>query len=94
MSSCSWLGKSVPRCLPIAMPKRYIAISWQVKVFVAATPISGPARVYSTASTSRVMLLPTTLVTASVRQPRRRASRAACKVSALSPLCEMSTMSG
>ena len=54
-------------------------------VFVAATPISRPARVYSTPSASRVACEPMTFVTASTVAPRSRASRIAASVSAVSP---------
>ena len=52
--------------------------TWAVKVLVAATPISSPARVKRTESASRVAWLPITLVTAITvaprlaRQPHRR----------------------
>ena len=63
--------------------------TWQTNVFVAATPISRPARVYSTPSASRVACEPITLVTASTFAPRSRARRIAASVSAVSPDCEM-----
>ena len=56
-----------------------------VNVFDAATPISRPARVYSTASTSRVTCVPSWFVIARVRAPCSRASRIAAIVSAVSP---------
>ena len=56
-----------------------------MKVLVAATPISRPARVNSTPSASRVAWEPITLVTASTRAPRSRAIRIAASVSAVSP---------
>ena len=59
--------------------------TWAVKVFVAATPISSPARVKRTASASRVAWLPIMLVTASTVAPRSRANRIAASVSAVSP---------
>ena len=59
------------------------------KVFVAATPISSPARVYRTPSASRVAWLPRMLVIASTCAPRLRASRIAASVSAVSPDWEM-----
>ena len=52
---------------------------------LVATAISGPAQVYSTSSASRAMELPTTLTMASVRAPRRLASRMAAMVSRVSP---------
>ena len=63
--------------------------TWQTNVFVAATPISSPARVKSTPSASRVACEPMTLVTASTCAPRSRASRIAASVSAVSPDWEM-----
>ena len=48
-------------------------MTWAVKVFVAATPISIPACVYSTASTSRVICEPGEFVTATVGAPHLRA---------------------
>ena len=63
--------------------------TWQMKVFVAATPISRPARVNSTPSASRVACEPITFVIASTRAPRSRASRIAASVSAVSPDWEM-----
>ena len=59
--------------------------TWLTKVLVAATPISRPARVKSTASESRVAWLPITLVTASTLAPPSRARRIAASVSAVSP---------
>ena len=53
---------------------------------VVATAISGPAQVYSTASASRAMELPTTLTMPSVRTPRALHSRRAARLSAVSPL--------
>jgi hypothetical protein len=52
---------------------------------VEATPISGPARVRSVPSHSRVMLDPTTLQMEMAREPRRLASLTAASVSAVSP---------
>ena len=52
---------------------------------MVATAISGPAQVYSTSSASRAMEEPTTFTTASVRPPRRLASRMAAMVSSVSP---------
>ncbi len=56
-----------------------------MKVLVAATPISSPARVNSTPSASRVAWLPITLVIAITRAPLSRARRIAARVSAVSP---------
>ncbi len=81
-----WVARSIA--------SRYIATSCVVKVFVAATPISGPARVYMTWSTSRVIAEPMTLAMATVLCPRFFASRAAAIVSSVSPLCVTSTTSG
>ena len=61
----------------------------EVNVLVAATPISSPAWVYRTASTSRVTCEPGEFVIATVRAPRSRASRSAASVSAVSPDWEM-----
>ena len=52
---------------------------------MAATPISGPARVYSTASASRAMEESTTLEITSTLAPSAFASRMAWKVSMVSP---------
>ena len=68
-----------------AAPSRYIAATWAMNVFVAATPISRPARVYSTPSASRVACEPMMLVSASTVAPRSRARRMAASVSAVSP---------
>ena len=67
----------------------YIAATCAMKVFVAATPISRPARVNSTPSESRVAWLPWMFVTASTFAPRSRARRIAASVSAVSPDCEI-----
>ena len=64
---------------------RYIAATWQMNVLVAATPISSPARVKSTASESRVAWLPMMFVSARTFAPRSRARRIAASVSAVSP---------
>ena len=85
------------RCAPSSVPRssarrsasRYIAATWQTNVFVAATPTSRPARVYSTPSASRVACEPTTFVQASTFAPRSCASRIAASVSAVSPDCVM-----
>ena len=66
-----------------------MAATCATKVFVAATPISRPARVNSTPSESRVAWLPWMLVIASTVAPRSRASRMAASVSAVSPDCEI-----
>ena len=55
------------------------------KAFVEATPISGPAKVGSTASASRAIELSGTLTTAIVFQPLRLHRRKASNVSAVSP---------
>ncbi len=59
--------------------------TWHTNVFVAATPISRPARVNSTPSASRVAWEPIMFVTASTVAPRSRARRIAASVSAVSP---------
>ena len=66
-------------------PSRYIAATWAVKVLVAATPISSPARVNRIVSASRVAWLPMMLVSAITFAPRSLASRIAASVSAVSP---------
>ena len=68
-----------------------MASNWARKVFVAATPISRPARVKSTPSASRVAWEPTMFVTASTLAPARRAKRMAASVSAVSPDWLMAT---
>ena len=70
-----------------------MSTTWEVNVLVAATPISSPAYVCSTASASRVICEPGEFVTASVRAPRSRARRRAASVSAVSPDWEMATTS-
>ena len=79
ISSAIALGRPAsPRSCASQSPSRYIAATWLMKVLVAATPISSPARVSRTASASRVAWLPMTLVTASTRraalarEPHRR----------------------
>ena len=79
---------------PSSIASMYSAISWVTNVFVAATPISGPARVYITWSTSRVMAEPMTLTIATVLLPRFLASRAAAIVSRVSPLWVTRTTNG
>ena len=56
-----------------------------MKVLDAATPISGPARVWNTMWASRAKDDPTTLVTAATLAPCPRANRTAPRVSAVSP---------
>ena len=82
-------GSSSPRSCASFSANRYIAATCATNVFVAATPISSPARVNSTPSESRVAWLPWMFVMASTRAPRSRASRMAASVSAVSPDCEM-----
>ena len=60
---------------------------------VEATPISGPACVYTVPSASRVAMLPTTLQMAMLLAPLRFASRSAASVSAVSPDCVMTIAS-
>ena len=60
-------------------------MTWARKVLVAATPISGPACVYRTASDSRGIWEPFVLQTASTLARCRRAWRTASSVSAVSP---------
>ena len=56
-----------------------------MNALVDATPISGPACVYTVPSVSRVAMLPTTLQIAMLRAPFFFASRSAASVSAVSP---------
>ena len=56
-----------------------------VKVLVAATPISGPACVSSTASACSQICEPSTFVTATVGAPSSFARRIAASVSRVSP---------
>ena len=64
-----------------------------MNAFVEATPISGPACVSSVPAASRVIIEPTTLQIASVFEPFCFASRCAASVSAVSPDCEITTVS-
>ena len=64
ISSAMRSADSVPRIRASHSPSRYIAATCAVKVLVAATPISSPARVNSTVSASRVAWLPMMLVSA------------------------------
>ena len=66
--------------------------TWPVKALVLATPISGPTRRYTPASVSRAMVLPTTFTAPRLRAPRSLASVNAARVSAVSPLWLMGTM--
>ena len=69
------------------------AVNWQVNALVEATPISGPACVMRVPAASRVIMEPTTLQMASVFEPFCLASRCAASVSAVSPDCEITTVS-
>ena len=60
-----------------------------MKALVEATPISGPACVYSTWSASRAIVLSCTLHTASDFAPPSMACFSAAIVSAVSPDCEI-----
>ncbi len=71
------------------MATRHSAASCAVKHFVDATPISGPACVYSAPCDARGIAESTTFEIASTRAPRMRASFTAASVSAVSPLWEM-----
>ena len=84
---------SVPRAWASRRASRYSATSCDVNALVEATPISGPACVYSVPSVSRVAMLPTTLQMAMLRAPWRFASRSAASVSAVSPDCVMTMAS-
>ena len=75
------------------MPRITSAVICDVNAFVDATPISGPACVISVPAASRVIIDPTTLQMASVFEPFCFASRWAARVSAVSPDCEMTTVS-
>src|SRR5438067_2392544 len=77
---------------------RWRARSWRavtvaVKVLVEATPISGPAWVYTTPWASRARALPTTFEMATTGAPLARAVRTAPRVSAVSPDWLMATTS-
>ena len=86
-------SESVPFTCASLSPSTVSAAICAVNVLVAATPISGPACVYSTPSDSRVTREPTTLVIAMTFAPRSRASRTPASVSAVSPDCVMATTS-
>ena len=60
-------------------------VTWVMKVFEAATAISGPAWRNTTASASRVIADPTVFVTAMIGLPCSRAWRVGAIVSAVSP---------
>jgi len=60
---------------------------------VDATPISGPACMYSVPVASRERAEPTTLVMARIGQPLSRAALTAPSVSAVSPDCDTATTS-
>jgi hypothetical protein len=75
------------------MASRNSAVNWPVKALVEATPISGPACVMIVPEASRVIMEPTTLQIASVFDPFCLASRCAASVSAVSPDCEITTVS-
>ena len=64
-------------------------VTCPVKALVEATPISGPVCRYTPASVSLAMVEPTTFTTPSTVAPFDFASRNAAKVSAVSPLCEI-----
>ncbi len=70
---------------PRSRASRVRMVSWEMKILVEATPISGPAWLYMPASVSLEMELPTTLTIPRSRAPFRRASRMAANVSAVSP---------
>ena len=53
-----------PRARAAAMARQASTTSWVVKALVEATPISGPAKVGSTQSASRAMVLSGELTTA------------------------------
>ena len=84
---------TAPRASAIFNARSVTAASWVVNVLVAATPISSPARVYSTPSASRASELPTMLLMANTRVPSVRTRRVAASVSAVSPDWDMGTAS-
>ena len=96
-SSCTSLsdssGVSVSRTWPRYIARMNSAVSCDVNALVEATPISGPACVISVPAASRVIMEPTTLQMASVFEPFCLASRCAASVSAVSPDCEITTVS-
>ena len=83
----------MPRIRPSLSATRYISVTCEVNVLVAATPISSPARVNSTESHSRVICDPITLVIASTWAPRDLASFIAASVSIVSPDCAIAITS-
>ena len=64
-----------------------------VNALVDATPISGPECVSNVPAASRGIIEPITLQIASVFDPLDLASRCAAIVSAVSPDCEITTVS-
>ena len=68
-SSASSAALMVPRARPRPIARHASAASWQVNALVEATPISGPARVGSTASASRAIVEVRTLTIAAMRWP-------------------------
>ena len=88
-SSPARAAVSVPRARPRASASSASASTCAVNVFVAATPISMPARVNSTASASRVACEPITFVIVSTVAPDRRAmTHGRERVRGLSRLCD------
>ena len=84
---------SFPRTWPRYAASSSSAVSCDVKAFVEATPISGPACVRIVPAASRVIIEPMTLQIASVGEPLIFASRCAARVSAVSPDWLMQTVS-
>ena len=78
-------GNIAPRTCARYSATRCSAAICVANVFVAATPISGPACVYITASASRASDEPIVFVIAITFEPCRDACRAASSVSIVSP---------
>lgn len=86
--SRSWFISPLPRTPLISAIFKDIRAklaSCTMKVFVAATPISGPACVYRVRSDNLEMVLPMTLVTEIIFAPLFLANLTAFRVSAVSP---------
>ncbi len=90
--STPWLRLRIPRALPKAIATRARTITWEVKAFVEATPISGPAWMYTPASVSLAIVEPTTLTMPNTRQPLDLHTLSAARVSAVSPLWLMTNI--
>ena len=86
-------GNSVPRACARYSATRCSAAIWVANVFVAATPISGPACVYRMPSASRAIDEPTVFVIAMTCDCWCRACRTAWSVSIVSPDCDTPSVS-